>query len=288
MRFLAVNLGELNPHADADRWFIWVQAVAEFLWPDKRYDSVCAEIIQHPMFLSWCDDLGDTLGIIDGAVVKHLYPDEFSWDVRQAKELVRYSELGLDGGAAIAAELDRLWGQSWAALTVPDSGGVGIVPQARWAGRGLKLCLLVNVLRYGVHTGTPPMGGLHELVKWADAVDAASLHLALSIFWTIGNGKNSEFNPPVISWEGVQEAAASKEACCGSGLTDLKELREHAPGEGIEGFRKRLRATMDEDSFRRVSLLAADFEKQGMKCGKSSLGGWRKKSGISNWFADTK
>lgn len=284
MRFLAVKLGELNPHSDVDSWFIWVEAVAEFLWPTSNHDGACEGIISHPMFLSWCEDLGDMLGVLDGCTTSRLYPAERSWDVRLARESDRHSESGKGGGVDIAAELFRLWEKSWAALTKPDSSGRGFVPQGRHAGRGLKFCLLINVLRYGLRTGSPPVDGLHNLAKWENAVDAASLHLALSILWTKGHGECAEFNPPILPWDGVKESAAGKLAKMGGVLTDIDELRGHAPGEGIEGFRKRLRATMDEESFRRVSRLAADFKKQGATGGSSSLSKWRKESLLSNWF----
>jgi len=181
---------------------------------------------------------------------------------------------------------------TWAGMVSMDGEGKvevdrqgTMIPANRKAAQGLKFCLLVNVLRNGVQDGAPPVEGLHGLVKWGAAVDAASLLLALSLLSQRLPGAEYEFAH--VPWRCVKESAASKlGAMAGSvtAVTDLDELRGHAPGEGMEGFRQRLRASMDEVSFKRVAGLAAAFESQGAKGGSRGLVKWRNKELLSNWF----
>ena len=274
MRVLAGKLGELDPNDDADRWMIWWCAVDEFLWPTSRHDSEHARITGHPMFFSWFSELGDGLAVIDN-VLNFLYPECPPLDLFHGKESVRYSESGNPGGIAIAVDLDRLWEDSWISLVTPAQNGGPPIPRLRQSTRGLKFCLLALVLRLGVFDGSSSATGQNRLVAWGDAVDAASLQLALSIFWTIEN--SADFNPPVPPWKDIGHLAATK---LSPSTENPKELKGHAEYEGIEGYRKRLRATMDEAAFRRVASLAAEFERQG----SSGLEKWRNDSFLAKWF----
>jgi len=276
MRTLAVKLGELNPHDDADRWFIWMDAVEWFLCPTSKHENANARLLNHPMFWTWCSEVGDVLGFVDG-LINHLYPDQTSLNVIYAKESDRHSETGNDGGLAVATELDRLWDTSWIAISKPRPSGTGRIPVGRNAARGLKFCLVTLVLRLGIFDGSEPMNGEHKFVKWGDAIEASSLLLALSIYWTIGNGQDADFNPPVPTWSAVKSAASVK---IRSAAGDLMDLKGHAEHEGIEGFRKRLRASLNDSAFRSVAGLAAEFERQG----SSGLVKWRNESLLSNWF----
>ena len=276
MRWLDGKLGETDPHEDADRWFIWLHAVEEFLWPTSSHDRSRKEITLHPMFWSWCSEWGSRLGLIDG-VWDYMYPDCPPLDLYYGKEAVRQSEGGRSGGLAIATELDMLWENAWKSLLRPSGSGMTPTPQKRQSSRGLKLSLLSLVLRLGVFTGDPPQGARHRLVHWGDAVDAAALHLALSV---LHQESDDDFVPPCMSWGEVKERASEKLSSFG-GVENPKELRGHADSEGIEGYRKRLRATMSEAAFRRVASLAAEFERQCV----SGLEKWRNDSCLLRWFA---
>jgi len=276
MRILTVKLGELDPHDNADCWFIWLCAVGEFLWPTSKHDAERDRLAGHVMFHSWCSEMGDRQGVIDG-LLNFLYPEYPSLDLYYGREADRHSRAGKPGGIAIASELDQIWEKSWASLLMPRQKGSPPSPQKRQAARGLKLCLLTLVLRLGVFDGAGAFDGRRRLVTWADAVDAASLQLALSVFWTMENGENADFNPPVLPWDEIKGMAAKK---LSSSTENPRELKGHAAQEGMEGYRKRLRASMDATAFRRVALLAAEFERQGL----SGLDKWRKESLLDRWF----
>ena len=123
-----------------------------------------------------------------------------------------------------------------------------------------------------------PENGKHRLVKWADAVDAAALLLALTVL--SHRFPESGYNFGVVPWCEVKCAAARKLESRHDSLTDIGELKFHLPVEGMEGFRKRLRACMDESAFKCVHKLAAEFESKG----RSGLEKWRNDSQIMRWF----
>jgi len=278
MRTISVKLGDLNPHDDADCWFIWMHAVEEFLWPAASNDKDQTRNNQHPMFYSWCSELGDRSRVIEG-VLNHIYPEDITLDLIYAKESERHSKTGKDDGLAIAVHLDQLWENAWNALLRHSESDGPPKPQGRQASRGLKFCLLILVLRLGVFEGVAPNNGRHSLVRWSVAVDAASLQLALSLYWQVT--RDEAFKPPVLLWPDVKRMAAKKFS---PSMESLGELKGHAESEGIDGYRKRLRATMDEPAFRKVAALAAEFERKGF----SGLDKWRQDSGVSQWFECSK
>lgn len=267
-------LGRWDPHSTLGRHAIWNRAIEDFLWPTVP-DEKQREIRDHRIFAEWASDLGARM---------HLFPCGSSYFKKfpTPNDLIA-SRANRYGGKSMshAAALVERFSETWAGMVSLDGKGA-IIPASRKSAQGLKFCLLVNVLRYGVQDGTPPVEGRHGLAKWRDAVDAASLLLALSLLSQRLPGAEYEFAH--VPWRCVKESAASKLGAMAGSITDLDELRGHAPGEGMEGFRKRLRACMDEVSFKRITGPAAAFERQGAKGGSRGLVKWRNKELLSNWF----
>jgi len=262
-------LGRWDPHSILGRHAIWNRAIEDFLWPIEP-DEKQREIRDHQIFADWASDLGARMRLFPGgSCYFKRFPTQNQFLAGRAD---RY------GGDSMshAGALVKRFSDTWAGMVSMDGKGK-VIPASRRAAQGLKFCLLLNVLRYGVQDGAPPLEGRHGLVKWGAAVDAASLLLALSLLSQRIPGAEYEFAH--IPWGDVKVSAALRLGAMAGGLTDLDDLRGHAPGEGMEGFRKRLRASMDEDSFRRVLALALKFE-----VGSSALVKWRNKALLSNWF----
>lgn len=270
-------LGDCAPDNNRERHAIWKRAVSDFIWPNgpvKAEDVACS---QHPIFSEWTSDMGVRMRLFPGAA-------SYFENYRTTNEfLAKRSDIHPGDGMACGVRLKQIWESTWRGMVAVDEGGGSMRPAPRQALRGLKFCLLYHVLRCGLHDGTPPTGNTHRLVKWTEAQEAASFLLALSVLPQIE--LDAEYELQSIPWLEVKGAAAvrlaaAKLAVGAAAPTDLGDFEDHARSEGINGYRKRLRASMDETSFKRITVLANGFEKQG----KRGLVKWRDSQNLSRWF----
>lgn len=284
------KLGNYYPHLYRDRHGIWRRAIEGFLWPGKMTWEQ-EKVRDHRIYADWVSDLGARM---------RLFPGGRAYFERYPRQSIFLEEMAArydDGSLGVASGLVDDFAKAWRGLVTVDGNGA-MLPANRKAGRGLKFCLLLNVLRYGVQDGEGQPG----LVKWRDAVEAASLLLALSLLSQHSSGGDRSpsvkglslregadpFDIPHVPWWDVKQSAASKleklhEATGLVKQSDPKDMKHHAPVEWIGGFRQRLWASMDDDSFDRVSKLAAAFKEKGA-AKDSSLVRWRDESLLSNWF----
>lgn len=256
-------LGRLNPHPSAsrDRWAVWRVAIEDFLWPQGLGESD-RQIKDHRIYSDWSSDLGIRLGLF------RFDADYFERYPTPIKLIQVKAEIYGGDAFDFVVRLPKIFKDNWRGLVVEDQGL--LIPASRKAHIGMKFCLLINVLRYGVQDGS-------GLVKWSDAVKSASWLLALSVLSHHLPLEGYDFEG--VSWNEVKSAAVNK-LNRHKDITDVSELKDHSVNEGMSGFSKRLKACMDESAVSRVSKLAVEFERRS----KRSLLNWRKDSEIGNWF----
>ena len=169
-------------------------------------------------------------------------------------------------------DLAGLWDDRWASMLDDD----GKTPAARVSLEGMKFCLMVLVCRYGLTSGTRNMKGELQAVSWKDACESASFLLAITVLAGLGSiagGLNC------IPWTDVIKNAQNIDR---EGRENPADLKNHGEREGIEGFRKRLAATMLVDDLKKATKLAAAFETQTRK----SMANFRRNDHLQKWFPD--
>jgi len=259
------KLGDLAPDFSPDRWRIWRRAIDEFLWPTEKLRLSAEAFRKGPVFQTFAEDIAiRELGLFPAGSD---YFDEAPTFGALSDKAVR--KWGPDAYSEMAKSLD-LWRKAWDGIAVVENEGA-VVPAPRKAAVGLKFCLVVLVLKYGL--GEISEGRVHPVAR-GDALDGAALLLALSVLC-----RRNKISPPdPIPWFRISELADLK-LRSNSG-TDLGELRNHSRAETITGFVKRLRATMPDPQVGDVRTLAAEFGKSG----KSSWDTWFAREKLHGWF----
>jgi len=280
--------GDLDPERFyIDRNVTWIWAVREFLWDTPGKRETHKELAQSYWFNSWCDWLGGWVGS-----VRHS-PQGFPTLEQHLANLVE-DPAAPDGGLRAFADLQDLYAAAWKGMIERDIEPAtwslmlesGSIPSAaRQAGRGMEFCLMILLFRYGrcsARVRAVEGRTLAECVTWEEAREASSFLLAISV---LNTAKRFNEAPRRVPWPEVLNRAKEREKAIINGhdsfiKTDLSDVRETPPREGIEGFKKLLAATLGDGEWGAVKKLAAAFEMQGRR----TIDDWAKRERIDNWF----
>ena len=283
----AFNYGDLDPGNPFRTELIFNRAMEEFLWPqDSIITDNRARIVASYSFVLWCSYWRRvTCG---------------SLDVEPLSPVLRYIVEGVENrGADSLAEgeatgdLCRLWRQAWSGML--DEKSETPKPRQGAATRGMRFCLIVLVLRYGITSGRLKYGGMRiypdgKEREWKidvglsmrEASEAASLLLAVTVL----SQEDEITSVSNVPWAEVENLAALMRSPAGKlAAAKAKEKIDaledfERDGIGLAGFRKLLR-TLHPKEWRKVSPLADTYHKQA-RAGEFDQ--WMIDEGLGNWF----
>lgn len=280
----ARKYGDQNPGCPFDAPQIFRRAMEDFLWPQDRIITADrARIVASCSFALWCSwwrraSCG-------------------SFDVEPLPPVLRYIVEGVENRGAdpftegeAMGDLCRLWRQAWSGML--DEQSETPKPRRRSATRGMKFCLIVLVLRYGLASGRLKNGSARiypdgqERERKVDAgvslqevSEAASLLLAVSVL----SRKGEITSVSNVPWARVDNLALIMKSPAGKRIADEKRIDGledfERDGVGLAGFKKLLRTTMPLMEWRKVSPLAATYGRQA-----GNFGQWMKDERLDNCF----
>lgn len=275
-----IKYGELDPKCLFDEPYLFRRAMTEFLGMDKTEEK--ARVVDSVSFGLWCHWWQR---ILCGSREVEALPGLLRFICEGIEDLA--VDPITEGGNL--GDLCRLWRSTWEGMV--DRKSSTPRPGARSAKRGMKFCLIVLVLRYGLASGrvmnirkrTLPEDreverAIDTGLSLQEASEAASLLLALSALARTGEVK---------SVSGISFAAADKEAMTmgsadwqpspGTDRTNLADFKKK--GVGLAGFKKLLRVGTRTEWQKVVGLATAYHEQSGRDFDK-----WMKGERLEIWF----
>lgn len=252
------------------QWDIWGRCLSEFLWPGGEDKSV-TESVSYSHVHYW---LGSRI-VPEMRLDLRVLPTYLGCLAEaETAELEREKYFGRSNRAiGVFNKVEELWESRWDSVPMLDEKG-RLKPGSKMVFDGMRFCLMILVLRYGVGSGR---GGR---VTWKDATEAASLFLACTM---LERNKGVTRWMEALTWHDVRNYGAGLARRGIEGGGKLKELPDM---EGIDGLWARLCVTMEtekrDEEWERVKKLAAEYEAHGKG---AALNRWAKAENLGNWFA---